>query len=373
MIEFVSGDFFEFDADIRINTVNCVGVMGAGVALAFKQRYPRMFDDYVIKCRAGVIRPGLPSVWIQEDMLSKEVEIVNFPTKDHWRKPSEYSYIDDGLIWLANYLKDKAEKIVTLPALGCGHGQLEWEKVRGMIVDRLKESPAKIYVFEPSDSLNAAKTKGVEDDYASLLSTVNASVVNSSSKDYPSGLRSYTNKSLFYYPFDKRNFDYDYSLVCSSKPLENEVAVIKSFLELCLERKQSVLLGATAFEKKLAVEFAKKGLACGCGLPSGIYESAKKISAKQEKVNPRLVSIGAPMVAFDRKEFIPSVMMRVHLASTVVFFAGKLAWLSKHKKHFLKNSIDSYYFPSDESSPKDIDAVLDIGAKSFSLETLPLQ
>ena len=372
MIEFVSGDFFEFDADIRVNTVNCVGVMGAGVALAFKQRYPEMFDEYVTECRAGTIRPGKPSVWIYRDMISKDVEIVNFPTKDHWRKPSEYSYIDEGLMWLANYLKDKSEKIVTLPALGCGHGQLEWEKVRSMIVDRLNESPAKIFVFEPSDSLNAAKTKEAEGDYVSLLSTVNASVVTSNSKDYSSGLRSYTDKNLFYYPFDKRNFDYDYSLVCSSKPLDNEVAAIKSFLELCLQRKQSVLLGATAFEKKLAVEFAKKGLACGCGLPSGIYESAKKISAKQEKVNPRLVSIGDPMVAFDRKEFMPSVMMRVHLASTVVFFAGKLAWLSKHKKHFLKNSIDSYYFPSSESSPKDIDAVLDIGAKPFSLEVLPL-
>lgn len=138
MIEFVSGDFFDFDADIMINTVNCVGVMGAGVALAFKKRFPEMFDDYAEKCRSGIIRPGLPSVWLQKDMISKDIEIINFPTKNHWKNPSEYHYIDDGLEWLSKYLEDKSGKVVTLPALGCGHGGLDWDRVRSMIAEKLK-------------------------------------------------------------------------------------------------------------------------------------------------------------------------------------------------------------------------------------------
>lgn len=368
MIEFVSGDFFEFDADIMVNTVNCVGVMGAGVALAFKKRFPEMFDDYVRKCRSGTIRPGSPSVWIQKDMISKEIEIINLPTKDHWKKPSEYQYIDDGLKWLSIYLENKSGKVVTLPALGCGHGGLDWGRVRAMISDRLHNSPAHIYVFEPHDSVKAGLVKTPSSDYEKLLNPVEAGVIKFASDEYPENLRSYTKKDLYYYPINKKKLKYDFSIVCSSKPNENEINAVRRFIEFCVLQKYSVLLGGTAFEKKLAFEFSAKGLVCGCFLPSGIYESVKKVSSAKQQEKPNLLSIGNPVVSFDKKEFMPSVLARVYLSKKVVFFASKLSWLQKYKSKLTRASLDAYYYASESSSSEDEVAALDLGAKRLNAD-----
>lgn len=368
MIEFVSGDFFEFDADIMINTVNCVGVMGAGVALAFKKRFPEMFEDYVEKCRSGSIRPGSPSVWIQKDMISKEIEIINFPTKDNWKNPSEYHYIDDGLKWLSTYLENKNGKVVTLPALGCGHGGLDWGRVRSMISDRLQSSPAQIYVFEPSDSVKAGHVKDSSFDYESLLSPVGAGVIKFESDEYPKNLRRYTKKDLYYYPKEKKKFVYDYSVVCSSKPEANEIEAIRKFIDCCVFEQCSVLLGGTAFEKKLAFEFSAKGLVCGCVLPSGIYASVKKVSSSKRQEKPNLLSIGNPVVDFDKKEFMPSVFARIYLSRKVIFFASKLAWLGKFKNQLNQVPLDAYYYASESSSSEDVAAISDIGAKGFDLD-----
>lgn len=371
MIEFVSGDFFDFDADIMINTVNCVGVMGAGVALAFKKRFPEMFDDYAEKCRSGIIRPGLPSVWLQKDMISKDIEIINFPTKNHWKNPSEYHYIDDGLEWLSKYLEDKSGKVVTLPALGCGHGGLDWDRVRSMIAEKLKNSPAHIYVFEPFDSVKAGNVKASEPDYEQLLGSVGAGVVKYASDAYPEKLRIYTKKDVYYYPKQQNKFRYDFSVVCSSKPDLSEINAIRKFVDFCVLEKFSILLGGTAFEKKLALELSAQGLICGCVLPSGIYESIKKVSSSTRKEKPNLLSIGNPVVAFDKKEFMPSVFARMYLSEKVVFFASKLAWLEKYKSQLKRISVDAYYCVSEISSPEDIKAVLDIRAKGFDLD-MPL-
>lgn len=369
MIEFVSGDFFDFDADIMINTVNCVGVMGAGVALAFKKRFPEMFDDYAEQCRLGIIRPGLPSVWLQKDMISKDIEIINFPTKKHWKNPSEYHYIDDGLEWLSKYLEDKNGKVVTLPALGCGHGGLDWGRVRSMIAEKLKNSPAHIYVFEPFDSVKAGNTKVSEPDYEQLLGSVDAGVVKYASDSYPEKLRSYTKKDVYYYPKQKSTFGYDYSVVCSSKPDSSEIYAIRKFFDYCVLEKHSILLGGTAFEKKLALELSAKGVICGCVLPSGIYESIKKVSLSTRKEKPNLLSIGNPVVAFDKKEFMPSVFARMYLSEKVVFFASKLAWLERYKSQLNRISIDAYYYIPEISTPEDMNAVSGIEAKGFDLDT----
>ena len=134
MLEFVQGDIFEAPADIRVNTVNCVGVMGAGVALAFKQRYPEMFRDYQRDCRNGHVRPGTMHVW---KSLSGDW-IINFPTKRDWREPSRYEDIDAGLDDLRGYLNWVGPVTVALPALGCGHGGLDWKRVSGMIREKLR-------------------------------------------------------------------------------------------------------------------------------------------------------------------------------------------------------------------------------------------
>jgi len=156
MIEFTSGDMFERAFDIRVNTVNCVGVMGAGVALAFKERYPEMFREYKRKCDARAIKPGELHVWrhLQGDW------VVNFPTKRHWRENSRYEDIEAGLVALKRYLVAQGHVTVALPALGCGHGGLDWKRVSEMIRRYLNDVPASISVFAPHDSRTiAAKSR----------------------------------------------------------------------------------------------------------------------------------------------------------------------------------------------------------------------
>ena len=136
-------------ADLRINTVNCVGVMGAGVALAFKQRYPAMFKAYKQDCAAGLVKPGKMHVW-----RSNTEWIINFPTKRHWHDGSRYEDIEVGLEALAAYLKIHAPLRVTLPALGCGNGGLNWSRVSEMIKKHLEPAAQlmEIFVFAPGGS-----------------------------------------------------------------------------------------------------------------------------------------------------------------------------------------------------------------------------
>jgi putative DNA methylase len=153
MIQFTKGDLFERPADIRVNTVNCVGVMGAGVALAFKTRYPDMFRDYKKACARGDVQPGKLHIWRG---LTGE-QIVNFPTKRHWREKSRYEDIQSGLIALRDYLAKQGAVTVSLPALGCGHGGLDWNRVSKMIGESLDGLAATILVFEPGDSREAGQ------------------------------------------------------------------------------------------------------------------------------------------------------------------------------------------------------------------------
>ena len=158
MIEFVHGDIFATPVDIRVNTVNCVGVMGAGVALAFKQHYPEMFKEYQRDCKDGLIRPGKLHVWrsLSDDW------VVNFPTKRDWREPSRYEDISDGLDALREYLNTLGPVSVAVPALGCGNGGLDWDRVSKMIEDKLSDVDAHIRVFAPSASRQAGRAAAKE-------------------------------------------------------------------------------------------------------------------------------------------------------------------------------------------------------------------
>lgn len=154
MLEFVKGDMFDYPADIRVNTVNCVGVMGAGVALAFKQRYPEMFKDYQRDCKNGRVTPGTMHVW--KSLTGSW--IINFPTKRDWREPSRYEDIESGLDDLRSYLDTVGPVTVALPALGCGHGGLDWERVSRTIREKLNGVNAHVLVFEPAASRQAGRT-----------------------------------------------------------------------------------------------------------------------------------------------------------------------------------------------------------------------
>ena len=153
MLEFVKGDIFDAPADIRVNTVNCVGVMGTGVALAFKQRYPDMFKDYQRDCKDGRVMPGTMHIW---KSLTGDW-IINFPTKRDWRESSRYEDIDAGLDDLRGYLNGVGRVTIALPALGCGHGGLDWDRVSRMISEKLDGVDAHVLVFEPAASRQAGR------------------------------------------------------------------------------------------------------------------------------------------------------------------------------------------------------------------------
>lgn len=158
MIRFTKGDMFNVSVDIRVNTVNCHGVMGAGVALVFKNRYPDMYRAYGAACRAGELAPGKLHVWTNPS----GDWIINFPTKRHWREHSRYEDIAAGLSALRDYLADKGPVKVALPALGCGNGKLDWKTVAPMISTALDGLDAEIVVFEPASARRAGVTTAAE-------------------------------------------------------------------------------------------------------------------------------------------------------------------------------------------------------------------
>jgi O-acetyl-ADP-ribose deacetylase (regulator of RNase III) len=141
--------------DIRINTVNCVGVMGRGIALAFKNRYPAMFKAYKMECDLENIKPGELFVWKGKSTYppkDADCHVVNLPTKRHWRDNSRYEDVEAGLKALRKYLEPLGSVTVALPALGCGCGGLNWEKVSAMISREMDGLKAEITVFSPADS-----------------------------------------------------------------------------------------------------------------------------------------------------------------------------------------------------------------------------
>jgi O-acetyl-ADP-ribose deacetylase (regulator of RNase III) len=155
VIEFCEGDLFAIKVDARVNTVNCVGIMGAGVALAFKNRYPKMYLAYRQYCEAGKMRPGKLLIW-----KSPEGElIINFPTKRHWRNKSQLEDIESGLVSLRDYLllPSTACDSITVPALGCGHGGLDWSVVSVLIESHLADLPLRVYAFGPQSSKMVGK------------------------------------------------------------------------------------------------------------------------------------------------------------------------------------------------------------------------
>lgn len=365
MIEFVDGDFFDYDADIRINTVNCVGVMGAGVALAFKNKYPKMFKEYAKECKAKQITPGNPSVWKEGDMFSKGIEIINFPTKDHWRKPSEYEYIESGLLWLSNYLKDKSGLTVTLPALGCGHGGLDWNKVKQLIVKYLDVTSNRILVFEPATSKNAGKKMILSQDKISSLEALGVKIISKTSDLYPAGLMRYTEKHL--YSLGNKNTDFDVSIISSTKPSEKEKEIINNFVDYCQINGFSILFGGSAFDKKMATICLNKGITTGVFLPSGIFNSAEKMKVKGRDIDISLLSIGDPFKTFDRKEYLPSVLSRMFIGKFVLFTTDKLSWINKQNKILKNNSINSHFINYGELQDDDHSAVSEIGAKPIDM------
>jgi O-acetyl-ADP-ribose deacetylase (regulator of RNase III) len=144
-----SGDLLKDNSEAITNTVNCVGVMGKGIALQFKQRWPQNFKAYVHACKHKLIKPG--NVFIHDmGQWAQPRYIINFPTKVHWRGDSKIEYIDSGLRDLIAQVERLGIKSIALPPLGCGNGGLEWSKVKRVIFDAFKNHPdIQVTLFEP--------------------------------------------------------------------------------------------------------------------------------------------------------------------------------------------------------------------------------
>jgi Predicted phosphatase homologous to the C-terminal domain of histone macroH2A1 len=152
MIEEGKGNLLEADVEALVNTVNTVGVMGKGVALQFKIAYPQMFKEYQKACKKGQVQIGKMYIY-QNNAIKNPKFIINFPTKQHWREPSDMFFVREGLKALIDVVKTNKIKSIALPPLGCGMGGLNWIEVLPTIQQAFKELPdVRVLVFPPTIS-----------------------------------------------------------------------------------------------------------------------------------------------------------------------------------------------------------------------------
>lgn len=156
MIEYTKGNMFESNADCLINTVNCEGFMGKGIAYQFKMRFPENDKSYIKACRSGALTVGNIHYYVEDG-----ITIVNFPTKDKWRENSKIEYIENGMDSLVELLPKLGVKKIAIPPLGCGNGGLPWTDVKEIIENKIVKISDKydFLIFEPSVSYKAIPKK----------------------------------------------------------------------------------------------------------------------------------------------------------------------------------------------------------------------
>jgi len=151
MIKFKQGNILKENTEALVNTVNCVGVMGKGIALQFKQAFPDNFKEYKKICDAGHLTPGMMFITTTNQLFPKY--IINFPTKRHWRGNSQLTDIKAGLQTLTQEVKRLEIKSIAIPPLGCGNGGLDWSEVKPLIIEAFAPLEAiEVVIFEPIGS-----------------------------------------------------------------------------------------------------------------------------------------------------------------------------------------------------------------------------
>lgn len=313
MIEFVTGNIFDYDADIRVNTVNCVGIMGAGIALAFKDRYPEMFVDYVNACKRNQVQPGKPHVWEHSDLISK-CTIINFPTKIHWKNPSEYTYIESGLIWLRQFLENRGNSIVTLPALGCGHGGLAWDIVKELIIKYLGDLTSKILVFEPESSTKAFN----QSFYETELEKQDIYKLLPNDILYPSKLVGRSALEIYY----KGNIELikskNIAIIENLKSTEREKNALLRVINELPTNAFVILLGlSNNYEIELAKEVLSKGFRVIFSIPYGIlqFKIHENLETYWDYQKIVVLSTTNPNQIWKKYESINSLRFRLKLAN----------------------------------------------------------
>jgi O-acetyl-ADP-ribose deacetylase (regulator of RNase III) len=145
MVKIVKGDLLASKAQTLVNPVNCVGVMGKGLALIFKEKYPNMFYDYKKRCYNGEVVLGKPYLYKNEAVHW----ILNFPTKYHWKDKSNIQDIIACLQYLLENYQEWGITSLAVPALGCGHGGLEWSLVKPILCDYLSLLTIDVEIYQP--------------------------------------------------------------------------------------------------------------------------------------------------------------------------------------------------------------------------------
>jgi len=145
MTRVLIGDIFESKAQTLVNTVNTVGVMGKGIALGFRKRFPEMYDDYVRRCERREVRLGMPYFYRRP----VPPHVINFPTKDHWRAVSKLTDIVNGLEYLQSHIAEWGVTSLAVPPLGCGEGRLEWRVIGPTLFRHLSSLGVSVELYAP--------------------------------------------------------------------------------------------------------------------------------------------------------------------------------------------------------------------------------
>lgn len=152
MIETTSGDILTADAEALVNTVNCVGIMGRGIALQFRKTFPDNFKAYEVVCKRGELHPGHMFIFDTGNLTNPRY-VINFPTKRHWKGKSRLADIESGLKALVADIRRLGIHSIAIPPLGCGQGGLDWADVRPRIEQALSAVPdVRVLLFEPAGS-----------------------------------------------------------------------------------------------------------------------------------------------------------------------------------------------------------------------------
>ena len=146
MIYFKDGDIFKDTSKAIVNAVNCIGAMGKGIALKFKEKYPNNYIAYKTACDNKEVKIGKMFIYKENNKI-----IINFPTKQHWYNDSRIEYIEEGLKDLVKVLYSLNIESIVMPAIGCGNGGLSWELVKKTIKEYLLDVDMNIIVYNPID------------------------------------------------------------------------------------------------------------------------------------------------------------------------------------------------------------------------------
>jgi O-acetyl-ADP-ribose deacetylase (regulator of RNase III) len=186
-INHIHGNIFNTKCQTIVNTVNCVGVMGKGIALVHKLRYPKMYEEYKMHCENKLIKTG--SLWLYTKELNAPW-ILSFPTKFHWKYPSKIEWIEQGLKKFVETYENKGIKSIAFPLLGTHNGGLETSQVKGLMDDYLRRCyiDIEIYDYDPSakddlfasfkakwlslDERTIKKETGIQAQYARKISEI---------------------------------------------------------------------------------------------------------------------------------------------------------------------------------------------------------